>query len=109
MSVTAWKPTRNPAETRERLRAGTVGASGWQNDRQSAEYAGAAIPRRGSADLKRLLLLFVLFLPGCGPMANRIWPPWEPKPTKCEQIQCNSDETCVMKDGRPKCERKAGE
>jgi hypothetical protein len=58
---------------------------------------------------RALIVLACLFLPSCGPMANRIWPPWEPKPTKCEQIQCNSDETCVMRDGKPKCERKAGE
>lgn len=60
--------------------------------------------------MKRALLL-VLFLSGCGPMANRIWPPWEPKVKACEGHKCEKGERCVLKEAGPTCEPKgkAGE
>jgi hypothetical protein len=54
--------------------------------------------------LKRLLLLFVLFLPGCGPMANRIWPPWGDTPKNCHTKKCDKGECCVMRGDGPHCE-----
>jgi hypothetical protein len=59
---------------------------------------------------RALIVLFCLFLSGCGHFGmlcglnNNFC-----REKTCEVKTCKQGETCVMRDGKPKCERKAGE